>query len=238
MHILLIDWKSDGRFYCVLYSADHSNPHAELWKTRELPDVTVLSWTYSPRKRDGKNDHRAKRFEQLAGSRTLDIRLPRTGAEAGAFLAALFDLVEKRERADDLRMRLDSKRGQAPFRLPDEMPSYVEGATQRVVVNKYERDSQVRRACIEHWGQRCSVCSLDFAEQYGPETAGLIHVHHLDPLSNAKSARRVDPVKDLRPVCPNCHAVIHWADPPYTLEHVRAMLQGGGSKGSRRRART
>jgi predicted HNH restriction endonuclease len=35
----------------------------------------------------------------------------------------------------------------------------------------------------------------------------------------------VDPIADLRPVCPNCHAVIHRANPPYTLDDVRDMLR-------------
>jgi len=34
-------------------------------------------------------------------------------------------------------------------------------------------------------------------------------VHHLVPISKIGKKYRVDPIKDLRPVCPNCHAVIH-----------------------------
>jgi predicted HNH restriction endonuclease len=34
----------------------------------------------------------------------------------------------------------------------------------------------------------------------------------------------VDPIQDLRPVCPNCHAVIHRGDPIHSIEAVRAML--------------
>ena len=35
----------------------------------------------------------------------------------------------------------------------------------------------------------------------------------------------VDPVRDLRPVCPNCHAVLHRREPPYSLDEVREFLQ-------------
>lgn len=234
MHILLIDWKNNGRFYCVLYSADQLNPYAEMWKTRELPDATLLSWTYSPRKRDDENERRKRRFAQHAGSLSVDVRLPTSGQDVARFLNQLFDLVVTRVWADDLQARGSPRLRSRRFTLPDEVAVYVEGATQRVVVNKYERDPEARQACIEHWGQKCSVCGLDFSERYGPEAAGLIHVHHLDALANTKSRRRVDPVKDLRPVCPNCHAVIHWAEPPHTIERVRAMLRGGASRGSSR----
>ena len=35
----------------------------------------------------------------------------------------------------------------------------------------------------------------------------------------------VDPVHDLRPMCPKCHAVIHIGGEHRSLEEVRQMLQ-------------
>jgi 5-methylcytosine-specific restriction protein A len=35
----------------------------------------------------------------------------------------------------------------------------------------------------------------------------------------------VDPIADLRPVCPNCHAVIHLNKQPFTIEDVQAMVK-------------
>jgi predicted HNH restriction endonuclease len=32
-------------------------------------------------------------------------------------------------------------------------------------------------------------------------------------------------VRDLRPVCPNCHATLHHREPPYSLEEVRQFLE-------------
>lgn len=51
-----------------------------------------------------------------------------------------------------------------------------------------------------------------------------MHVHHLVPLSDIEKPYRVNPVDDLRPVCPNCHAMVHQRRPPYTPHDVRAML--------------
>ena len=42
----------------------------------------------------------------------------------------------------------------------------------------------------------------------GREAEGYIHVHHLRGLSDVGGEYVVDPVNDLRPVCPNCHAVL------------------------------
>ena len=54
---------------------------------------------------------------------------------------------------------------------------------------------------------------------------GFIHVHHLKPLSDIGGEYQVDPVKDLRPVCANCHAMIHSKKPAYTLEEIKKATQ-------------
>lgn len=102
---------------------------------------------------------------------------------------------------------------------------YAEGAVRTINVDARERNPAARRACIEHWGTACSICGMSFGEFYGPIAEGFVHVHHLIPLSNAGDGREVDPIRDMRPVCPNCHGVIHLSDPPFTLDQVRAMLR-------------
>ena len=107
----------------------------------------------------------------------------------------------------------------------DDSATYEEGATLRVQVNRYERDPKTRAKCIEHHGTRCAVCKLDFETRYGEIGQGFIHVHHLRPLGSLKSSYRLDPVKDLVPVCPNCHAMLHRRDPPYDFEQLRRRLR-------------
>lgn len=116
---------------------------------------------------------------------------------------------------------------------PDEVPQsarMVEGAVRMVQVNAYERNPAARKACILHHGARCVVCGFDFGRAYGPMGAGFIHVHHLRQLSDIKDRYEVDPVRDLRPVCPNCHAMLHSDSPPMDVEELKRMVQ--------RRART
>jgi hypothetical protein len=101
---------------------------------------------------------------------------------------------------------------------------YAEGEPQQVLLSVHERSSAAREACIKHFGARCAVCGFGFEETYGLVGAGLIHVHHLKPLSEISKEYVVDPINDLRPVCPNCHAVIHRRTPPYTLDEVGALI--------------
>lgn len=114
------------------------------------------------------------------------------------------------------------------FKLPDEIdatPTYPEGAKRVVTINSYERNPRARQVCISHYGVRCFVCGFSFAKAYGEVGEGLIHVHHLILLSQKGESYNLDPIEELRPVCPNCHAIIHRRVPHYTIEEVKAMLQ-------------
>jgi len=100
----------------------------------------------------------------------------------------------------------------------------MEGALRRVVSSEYERNPAARLACIEHYGASCVVCGFSFESTYGEFGRGFIHVHHLTPVSAIGKEYRVDPIADLRPVCPNCHAMLHRQDPPFTIEELRDLM--------------
>lgn len=168
----------------------------------------------------------------------------RRGLEKGAFtgrdqikIAALM--------VDELLRWRNQKRRDAPIKYcsdckppqslleqfqfyPDEIDLQVElweGFKVKVLVNQYERNSQARQRCIARYGSRCSVCELDFVERYGPIGEGFIHVHHIKPLASINASYQVDPIHDLRPVCPNCHAMLHRGkDHPLTIDQLRALL--------------
>ena len=111
---------------------------------------------------------------------------------------------------------------------PDEVSSeqpFVEGAVTRVMVNVYERNAAARSACIAAHGHSCGVCGFNFGERYGDYGAGFVHVHHLKPIAAIGETYKLDPVKDLRPICPNCHAMIHWSNPPLTIEELQSLLK-------------
>ncbi len=58
--------------------------------------------------------------------------------------------------------------------------TFTEGNVVRIAVNRYERDSRAREACISRYGTVCCVCGFDFVATYGEVMAGFTHVHHLD----------------------------------------------------------
>ena len=108
--------------------------------------------------------------------------------------------------------------------LPEQL--LVEGGMKDILTNKYERNSTARKKCIAVYGTSCRICGFDFGAVYGPEFAGRIHVHHKVPLSKIKEDYVVDPVKDLIPVCPNCHMILHSRTGGYyTVEEVKKMIE-------------
>lgn len=102
---------------------------------------------------------------------------------------------------------------------------YYEGAIKKISVNAYERDPKARNECINHYGYNCQICDMNFLNTYGDVGVGFIHVHHLIPLQKVGKEYQVDPVKDLRPVCPNCHNMIHKKDPPYSIDELKNFLK-------------
>lgn len=109
--------------------------------------------------------------------------------------------------------------------FPDENPHISEGAKKQTLIDIRERNPEARRRCLEHWGTACCVCKTDLGEKYGDAFQGKIHVHHIKPISSYDGEHSVDPINDLRPVCPNCHMIIHCkGDVPYAIEEVKEML--------------
>ncbi len=100
---------------------------------------------------------------------------------------------------------------------------YVVGAVRQVLINAYERDPEARKKCIQYHGTSCAVCGLNFEERYGSIGRGFIHVHHRKPLAT-REIYQLDPIKDLVPVCPNCHSMLHSSDPPLSIEQLKALV--------------
>jgi predicted HNH restriction endonuclease len=116
------------------------------------------------------------------------------------------------------------------FLLPSEdhaAEETFEGTQATIYVNRYERDPKARRACISVYGPICAVCGFDFGKTYGDIGIGFIHVHHLHPLSAVGKKHKVNPRLDLRPVCPNCHEMLHRRSPPFSIEELRSLMSDG-----------
>ncbi|WP_170982695.1 HNH endonuclease [Dyadobacter frigoris] len=113
-----------------------------------------------------------------------------------------------------------------PYYLPiDEDEIFREGSSLLVVSTRYERNRDARGRCIEFYGYSCAVCDLNFSDTYGEIGKDFIHVHHLTTLAdNGGKSYNVNPINDLRPVCPNCHAMLHTSNPPLTIDVLKEIL--------------
>ncbi|WP_197713337.1 HNH endonuclease [Moritella yayanosii] len=110
--------------------------------------------------------------------------------------------------------------------FPDEIDdaSIVEGAKTKVLVNTYERSRKARSLCIEHYGVSCFVCDFNFENTYGSIGTGFIHVHHILDIAEIGKEYIVEPIKDLRPVCPNCHSMLHRTKPALSISALKKQL--------------
>jgi predicted HNH restriction endonuclease len=106
---------------------------------------------------------------------------------------------------------------------------FIEGKVSRSESKRYERNLKAREACIDHYGTRCQICGFDFGQQYGDLGEGFIHVHHIVPLhekaGHTGKEYEVDPEVDLKPVCPNCHSMIHRGNLTRSMDEINVKFR-------------
>ena len=108
---------------------------------------------------------------------------------------------------------------------PEAVRKYAEGRPKTLTIKTYDRSPGAREACIEHHGYNCAVCGFNFGKVYGSVGEGFIEVHHLQQIADQGEEYIIDPVKDLRPVCANCHRMLHKVRPPISIEALIAQLE-------------
>ena len=115
------------------------------------------------------------------------------------------------------------------FRTTEEVvglaKTFFEGSVSKVTVNRYERDATARQKCIDYHGLDCTVCGINFELIYGDLGRGFIHVHHKKELNSIGYNYEVNPLEDLVPVCPNCHAMLHKKNPAFTIDELRKIVK-------------
>ncbi|VXB41096.1 Restriction endonuclease [Arthrobacter sp. 9AX] len=114
---------------------------------------------------------------------------------------------------------------------PTQFPagSYPPDAVATIQVNRYERDADARRVCLAFHGTSCAACGFSFEVSYGDSGAGFIHVHHQVPPAMLGRGYQLDPIADLVPLCPNCHAMAHLGvTSPRTVSELRGMISAAG----------
>jgi 5-methylcytosine-specific restriction protein A len=103
--------------------------------------------------------------------------------------------------------------------------SFVEGKRTIVSSVKFERNPHARKKCLEHFGFNCVVCDFNFEETYGVVGREFIEVHHLNPISDMGGEYSFNPIESLRPVCSNCHSIIHRQKQPLSIQEVKNLMK-------------
>ena len=140
----------------------------------------------------------------------------------------VFNQFESPSGVDNSLNSIDSTNSKETIQIAEEIPyeeadKLYEGAKKQVTVNAYERNPRARKLCIQKYGFKCCICGFDFGEFYGEIGAGYIEVHHLKPLNEINEEYQVDPINDLRPLCPNCHSMVHKTN--LSIEQLREILK-------------
>jgi predicted HNH restriction endonuclease len=116
----------------------------------------------------------------------------------------------------------------------DEDSFFEEGEVVYISLKKMKRSSKLRVSAIEYYADTrgnisCDICSFNFESVYGTPAKGYIEMHHIKPIYMYKDGdigQTIDAaIKNLRPVCANCHKVIHRTRPPYGIEDVKGFYQ-------------
>jgi len=110
-------------------------------------------------------------------------------------------------------------------------PYYTEGEEEGhekyELAHKYERSKINRSICLAFHGYSCKACGEDLQKKYGDIAKEFIEVHHIEPISTT-GAYHLDPIKDLVPLCPNCHTIVHKKEPPLSISELQKILEQNG----------
>ena len=110
----------------------------------------------------------------------------------------------------------------------------VEGSTKTKSVKVKERSSKLREAAIEHYSVsgkiRCAVCDFCFEDFYGEIGKGFIEIHHEKPIyqydDEGLETLISEALKSLKPVCPNCHRMIHRdSKEPISVAELKTLIK-------------
>lgn len=223
---LFINWRPNNpeEYYLVIYPEDRKVALAEFHKIIKRKNGSEFEWQYIPRKRDNNNDLRRDRFKQMEGTLSVKIALPEGEVTLDNFLVNVFNVVDSRQKADDLD---EDIRGL-------ENLGFTEGKRIEKIHKARERNRKViQMAKQEHANKHkgslpCEVCGFDFSKKYGKGIGDcFLEAHHKTPLSELDEDQGIETtVSDLAMVCANCHRMLHRS--PMSVEELSNIVKSQG----------
>jgi hypothetical protein len=217
--ILIVFWNDTSEFYVVLFPEDRIGPIAEIHKVANEEGDPVLRWSYSSRKRDGKNEERKQYFEKYFGSTQVLISAPSETGDVADFLNELLSLAENRKKADEL--------DPSP---PEFREGFPEGKAKEKLHVQRERNSALIRAVkndtLKKYGKLQYVCcGFDFAKVYGDLGSDFIEAHHTIPVSELHKDGEETKMKAIALVCSNCHRMLHRRRPWLKMNALKKLTR-------------
>jgi len=106
---------------------------------------------------------------------------------------------------------------------------FDEGFKKQIVRELTTRSRKVVSDAKAKYGVICAACGFDFGQTYGTHGFGFIEMHHLNPI---KDGQRKTSVDDLRPVCPNCHRMLHKGDRLLSIDELKMIIKEQKRKAS------
>jgi len=120
--------------------------------------------------------------------------------------------------------KVESNQNKKKIETFDENVIIQEGTKKLTEVAVYERSSTLRNYAITYFTKNgkinCKCCSFNFQDFYGKQIGkGFIEIHHTKPIFKYEDDdlenTLTKAIKNLTPVCSNCHRMIHrnWSKP-------------------------
>lgn len=100
--------------------------------------------------------------------------------------------------------------------------SFDEGFKHEIIKEVTYRNRKIVALAKEKHGTVCEVCQFDFGITYGSHGIGFIEMHHLYPIYNGK---RKTTIEDLRPICANCHRMLHKGKKLLSIEELKEIIE-------------
>lgn len=128
---------------------------------------------------------------------------------------------------------IETKEEKRKIIVYDEKEMVVEGKTIFKETKHKKRCTKLRNAVIQKFTKEnghisCSVCGFDFEEVYKELGKGYIEIHHEVPIyqySDEGFGQYVEEaVKNMKPLCANCHRMIHRQKNPLSIEELKRIV--------------
>jgi predicted HNH restriction endonuclease len=120
----------------------------------------------------------------------------------------------------------------------DENMIISEGALKTGQKRIYKRSLKLRNFAIKKFTKNghimCTVCEFDFFKKYGLLGQGYIEIHHTESIVSFKGNEKIqflrDAVKLVKPVCSNCHRMLHRKKIVISTNELKKHIQQKKSK--------